>query len=105
MDQLGEQKQTEESTPTLPDADSALEPGKADRVAAKSESENGERLTPPIKAGKSERTPVAGDKGQRWGELPKHAQRVFRAEGGGAMPVTYREWIDAYYRRLNKSTR
>ncbi len=38
----------------------------------------------------------------RWGELPVHVRDVFRIEGGGDMPVQYRDWIDSYYRRLNK---
>lgn len=38
----------------------------------------------------------------RWGDLPVHARDVFRNEGGRDMPVQYREWIDAYYKRLNK---
>lgn len=43
-----------------------------------------------------------GDGPERWGELPVHARDVFRIEGGGDMPVQYRDWIDSYYRRLNK---
>jgi translation initiation factor IF-2 len=39
---------------------------------------------------------------ERWGELPVHVRDVFRIEGGGDMPVQYRDWIDSYYRRLNK---
>jgi len=27
---------------------------------------------------------------------------VFRTQGGGQMPARYREWIDAYYRKLNQ---
>lgn len=38
----------------------------------------------------------------RWGDLPVHARDVFRNEGGRDMPVQYRDWIDAYYRRLNQ---
>jgi len=38
----------------------------------------------------------------RWGELPLHARDVFRAQGGGDMPAQYRDWIDAYYRRMAK---
>ncbi len=38
----------------------------------------------------------------KWGELPVHARDVFRAQGGGDMPAQYRDWIDAYYRRLAK---
>jgi hypothetical protein len=27
---------------------------------------------------------------------------VFRTQGGGDMPAKYRDWIDAYYRRMAK---
>jgi len=43
-------------------------------------------------------TPSASDK---WGELPVYARDLFRAEGGLDLPARYREWIEAYYRRLN----
>ena len=42
------------------------------------------------------------DDKDRWGDLPLHARDVFRNEGGADMPAQYRDWIDAYYRRLNK---
>lgn len=42
------------------------------------------------------------DARDRWGDLPFHAREVFRNEGGRDMPPLYREWIDAYYKRLNK---
>ncbi|MBL8860000.1 MAG: hypothetical protein JNL28_15940 [Planctomycetes bacterium] len=42
------------------------------------------------------------DTRDRWGDLPVHARDVFRNEGGRDMPVQYRDWIDEYYRRLNK---
>ncbi|MFO1009221.1 MAG: hypothetical protein U1F29_04080 [Planctomycetota bacterium] len=38
----------------------------------------------------------------RWGDLPEHARDVFRMQGGGDLPPRYRDWIDAYYKRLNK---
>ena len=38
----------------------------------------------------------------RWGDLPVHVQDVFRGEDAEEMPPRYREWIDAYYRRLNR---
>jgi hypothetical protein len=47
----------------------------------------------------------ANDRGEgrdRWGDLPVHAREVFRNEGGQDMPPLYREWIDAYYKRLNR---
>lgn len=42
------------------------------------------------------------DARDRWGDLPQRARDVFRSEGGHDMPVQYRDWIDAYYRRLNQ---
>lgn len=39
----------------------------------------------------------------RWGELPRRFEETFRAQGGRDVPVQYREWIDAYYRRLAES--
>ena len=54
--------------------------------------------------------PTAGETGsgsgpqgnERWGDLPTHVRDLFRTEGGGDMPPQYRDWIDAYYRRLNQ---
>ena len=52
-----------------------------------------------------------GEKGQAqavlpgsgtWGNLPLHMRDIFRSEGGSDMPARYRDWIDNYYRRLNK---
>lgn len=45
---------------------------------------------------------ASSDARDRWGDLPFHAREVFRNEGGRDMPPLYREWIDAYYKRLNK---
>lgn len=42
------------------------------------------------------------DAREGWGWLPENARDVFRTQGGGAMPARYREWIDAYYRKLNQ---
>ena len=41
---------------------------------------------------------------ERWGALPQHAQNVFRSEGGTELPAQYRDWIDAYHRRLNRES-
>jgi len=42
------------------------------------------------------------DARETWGYLPEHARDVFRTQGGGQMPARYREWIDAYYKKLNQ---
>lgn len=46
--------------------------------------------------------PSRGDLSERWGELPVHVRDVFRTEGGEDMPAEYRDWIDAYYKKLNE---
>lgn len=49
--------------------------------------------------------PSGADDANRWGELPVRYREVFRNQGGEDLPVQYREWIDAYHRRLSKSRR
>lgn len=49
--------------------------------------------------------PSGADDANRWGELPVRYREVFRNQGGEELPVQYREWIDAYHRRLSKSRR
>lgn len=56
----------------------------------------------PPKAGQAGAGANPVDDRDRWGDLPTHAREVFRNEGGRDMPPVYREWIDAYYKRLNK---
>jgi hypothetical protein len=55
--------------------------------------------TPP---GQATEKAAHGDSRDSWGYLPEHARDVFRTQGGGQMPARYREWIDAYYKRLNQ---
>jgi len=43
------------------------------------------------------------DDADAWGYLPQRVQETFRNQGREDMPVQYRDWIDSYYRRLNKS--
>jgi hypothetical protein len=39
---------------------------------------------------------------ERWGTLPEHARAIFSSEGDDEVPPRYRDWIDAYHRRLNR---
>jgi hypothetical protein len=48
--------------------------------------------------------PPPGQDAERWGELPIYTRELFRAGGGRDLPPQYRDWIDAYYRRLNRRT-
>jgi hypothetical protein len=59
-------------------------------------------LAPPERSPGERAGPIESDRKDAWGFLPVHVRDVFRAQGGGDMPAQYREWIDAYYRRLNK---
>ncbi len=46
--------------------------------------------------------PLHATGGDEWGNLPVHVRELFRAEGGQRLPARYRDWIDSYYRRLNR---
>ena len=48
---------------------------------------------------------AAGGGRESWGMLPDKMQDMFRNEGTEDLPVQYRDWIDAYYRRLNRAER
>ncbi len=37
-----------------------------------------------------------------WGDLPSHVKDTFRSQGRSELPVRYRDWIDEYYRKLNR---
>lgn len=37
-----------------------------------------------------------------WGNLPSHVRDTFSSEGRTELPLRYRDWIDQYYRKLNK---
>lgn len=71
-----------------------------DPTASKSDPRNRESGPPP--GGARDSASASPDGRDRWGDLPVHARDVFRNEGGRDMPVQYRDWIDSYYKRLNK---
>ena len=39
---------------------------------------------------------------ERWGTLPERVRHVFQNQITDDLPLQYRDWIDSYYRRLNK---
>src|SRR5262245_55551791 len=41
------------------------------------------------------------DDAERWGMLPERVRLVFQNQITDDLPIQYRDWIDAYYRRLN----
>jgi hypothetical protein len=60
-----------------------------------------EKNSPP-RALETARIPPAGDAKDRWGDLPVQVRQVFRSDGDNDLPPQYRDWIDAYYRRLQQ---
>ena len=42
------------------------------------------------------------NRSERWGELPERLRETFRTQGGEDLPLFYRDWIESYYRHLNK---
>lgn len=44
----------------------------------------------------------AGNDAERWGTLPERVRQVFQNQITDDLPLQYRDWIDSYYRRLNK---
>jgi hypothetical protein len=45
----------------------------------------------------------AGQDAERWGTLPERVRLVFQNQITDDLPLQYRDWIDSYYRRLNRS--
>lgn len=96
--------QAQEQTPEEPD-------GQPNPMPPGQEEEEGNPPPPPGAENREGGPPEAsrpgpeagGQAGDRWGDLPPHVREIFRSQGGGDMPVRYRDWIDAYYRRLNQN--
>jgi hypothetical protein len=45
----------------------------------------------------------SGADAERWGSLPERVQEVFQNQITDDLPLQYRDWIDSYYRRLNRT--
>ena len=97
--QGGEQPQNPEPRPGESPPDAQGDP-KDPRASRDQDPRNAPGRTPSPQPTDAPQRPAS--EVDRWGDLPVHARDVFRAEGGGDMPVQYRDWIDAYYRRLNR---
>jgi hypothetical protein len=109
--QPGEQGKKEQ-TPEKPGEKPHEKPGEQPPQEQGGEPKSPRESTQPPENEESDQPPpegeVAGridamDSTERWGDLPIHVRDLFRTEGGGDMPPQYRDWIDAYYRRLNQA--
>jgi hypothetical protein len=121
LDRQGEQSTGRESTPAMPQRGQG-EPqpqGEQEKPGAEQKKQDQQGRTSPDDPRGSKQDPFqqpggeprsgakggasgASDGKDRWGDLPVHAREVFRSEGGRDLPPLYRDWIDSYYRRLNK---
>ncbi len=113
LDRQGDNSTQREATPQAPDkspGENARDPQKQGQQkqsakpdgneAAKTAAKNNPANPPGASATD---TPHPGASAvDKWGDLPVHVRDVFRAQGGGDMPAQYRDWIDAYYRRMAK---
>ncbi len=43
-----------------------------------------------------------GSGNEEWGDLPVHLRKVFQNGVSDDVPPRYRDWVDAYYKRLNR---
>jgi len=122
LDKRGDQENDREATPSAPQPNAKPESkdqsgskpkpdkpqkqqngGDEPRDPRASPSKNAENKPGSAPPGQPTEGPSKADAGKdRWGDLPVKVRDVFRTEGGSDMPVQYREWIDSYYRRLNK---
>ena len=103
IDDRGQQRTKENQTPDKPQ-EQKPEPGEQPKDSKPSDDEGKNK---PATSTPDTETQDAGPPPQdkdHWGDLPIHVRQVFRAEGGRQMPSQYRDWIDAYYRRLNSRT-
>jgi len=100
LDNRGQQKTQQNQTPEQPQQD---QPQESDEPKSPNESNKQDKNQPASRAPDAEtQDPARPSQDQdRWGDLPIHVREIFRAEGGRQMPSQYRDWIDAYYRRLN----
>lgn len=77
-----------------------MSPGPAS--ATEGENRTAVDTLPPVQDSSDRTRRPTADPADRWGDLPLHVREVFRVEGASDIPPRYRDWIDAYYRRLNK---
>jgi len=98
-----------ESTPDKPGSEKGKQPDGSQpdqggtpkgNQKSKGDPKNVNGKPPPGSA--TEKNAQGPDARDSWGYLPEHARDVFRTQGGGQMPARYREWIDAYYKKLNQ---
>jgi len=98
-----------EKTPSAPKPEGAQPEGQQPKPQGKQPDDRGQN--PPTGENRpgAPRTDQPGaavspvDDADRWGQLPERVQQVFRNQITDDLPLQYRDWIDSYYHRLNRS--
>lgn len=49
--------------------------------------------------------PSSAGGAEEWGDLPVHLRKVFQNGVSEDVPPRYRDWVDSYYKRLNKGNK
>ena len=114
----GPQTQSSEQTPSMPEEKpGGEEPGEKDpeqdpqQDGSDGEPKGSKDPKDPNRENRSGDDPPGAQQGEGaprvpsddgWGNLPRHVRDTFRTEGRGDMPARYRDWIDSYYRKLNR---
>jgi hypothetical protein len=101
---LDTQAQREAGREGTPEAPQGAKPdsGQPDDAPGREPPEPGRNeLGPPPRRGETGREDPGGSAG-RWGDLPPQVRELFTGAGSSELPAQYRDWIDAYHRRLNR---
>jgi len=93
--------QEREKTPEAPEPSKQDHEGQKPQDSSRPDREPGENRPDEPRTDETGPPVPPGDDAGEWGFLPERMQERFRNQGGDDLPPRYRDWIDAYYRRLN----
>ena len=94
--------QEREKTPEAPEHPSDEQEGQKPEDSPRPDRGPGENRPGDPRTDETGPPATPGDDAREWGFLPERVQERFRNQGGDDLPPRYRDWIDAYYRRLNQ---
>jgi len=102
LDSQGQREAGREGTPEAPQPEGAQPAsGQPDSPGREPPEPGRNELGPPPRSGETGRADSGGPAG-RWGDLPPQVRELFTGAGASELPPQYRDWIDAYHRRLNQ---
>jgi len=103
----GSQKQEGERAPQPGEGqqDQQGEPQGNEQPRGNQESDAGQdgRSAPPAEGETGGPSGASGN--EEWGDLPVHLRKVFQNGVSEDVPPRYRDWVDSYYKRLNRGNR